>query len=241
MWDSILIFIAVHPFSACLFPIMSALMILIFTRNYLICRILASTLIIGSFILCFVLHVRWDSYSIHFQQVDFSSDSPKKILFIGDSITCEGTRPRGFITKLQSILPIVTEIICKNNATSIEVVSLLKRRKRILDPDLIIAQAGINNLMNGYSYQETLVAQEKLLVSIYNEFPNAKVLFVPLHPFLKNKQLISPVYSSEIESFKWAVTESFTQEYILEDGIHLNACGHTLLAKNLAKRITVSI
>ena len=69
-----------------------------------------------------VLHLRWDSYSIHFYKIDAENSEGNKILFIGDSITAEGNRPRGFITKLESLLQVETETICAKGATSVQII-----------------------------------------------------------------------------------------------------------------------
>ena len=109
------------------------------------------------------LHLRWDSFSIHFSNLFNDSLSDKiSVLFVGDSITCEGSRPRGFITKIQSILPIDHQVVCQKGATSIEVVGFLEEASLALDPAFIIVQSGINDLLNGVTRDQIFSSQATL-------------------------------------------------------------------------------
>ena len=77
--------------------------------------------IISAFIIATFLHLRWDSFSIHITPNEVESLQDTKILFLGDSITCEGARPRGFITKLESVSSIDAQVVCQKGATAEEV------------------------------------------------------------------------------------------------------------------------
>ncbi|MEC8043935.1 MAG: hypothetical protein VX130_05000, partial [Verrucomicrobiota bacterium] len=78
--------------------------------------------VLSSLIISIFLHLRWDSFRIHFLSNGVENLRERKILFIGDSITCEGSRPRGFITKLDSILALDAQIVCQKGATAQEII-----------------------------------------------------------------------------------------------------------------------
>ena len=245
MWDSFLIFLSKNPFTVSLLPLILSAIFLYFGRKSLKYKILSATLLIVGISIGSVLHFRWDSFSIHFWEIqDQRASLNEKILFVGDSITCEGSRPRGFITKLESFLQAETETICAKGATSVQIISLVESNTLNFRPDYIIAQSGINDLMSGVSEKETKIAQNKLLESIHSTFPSAIVLFIPIHPFFKEKNFFVPSNrpSSKIQLFSWWENpKKFAQDYLVKDGIHLNAQGHTLLGQNLAHQLTVNI
>ena len=92
--------------------------------------------------------------------------------------------------------------------------------------------------------KETKITQNKLLESIHSTFPTATVLFIPIHPFFKEKNFFIPsnLSSSKIQLYSWWENpKKFAQDYLVKDGIHLNAQGHTLLGQNLAHQLTVNI
>ena len=149
-----------------LLPLVLSAIFLYFGRKSLKYKILGATLLIVGIGIGSVLHFRWDSFAIHFSDIDSSNIKSQKILFIGDSITSEGTRPRGYITKLESILPIKSKIICSKGATSLEILRLLDSNSTTYIPDLVIAQSGINDLIEGLTEEETLDAQDNLLNKI---------------------------------------------------------------------------
>ena len=220
-----------------LLPLVLSAIFLYFGRKSLKYKILGATLLIVGTGIGSVLHFRWDSFAIHFSDIDSSNIKSQKILFIGDSITSEGTRPRGYITKLESILPIKSKIICSKGATSLEILRLLDSNSTTYIPDLVIAQSGINDLIEGLTEEETLDAQDNLLNKIRSKYANANVIFLPIHPFFKEEKFISPTLSSSENSFSncWKNATSFQQNYLMMDGIHLNARGHTFLADAIAK------
>jgi len=244
MWDSFLIFLSKNPFMVSLLPLVLSAIFLYFGRKSLQYKMLGAALLVLGIGIGSVLHFRWDSFSIHFSKIDTENFERNKILFIGDSITAEGTRPRGFITKLESLLQVETETICAKGATSVQIISLLESNTLNFRPDYIIAQSGINDLINGVSEKETKNAQNKLLESIRSTFPSAIVLFIPIHPFFKEKNFFIPSHRppSRIQLFSWWENpKKFAQDYLVKDGIHLNAQGHTLLGQNLAHQLTVNI
>ena len=244
MWDSFLIFSAKNPFAVSLLPVVLSAILLYLGRKSLNYQIPSTILLIVGIGIGSVLHFRWDSFSIHLCKVSTENFNKNKILFIGDSITAEGTRPRGFITKLESFLQAETETICAKGATSVQIISLVESNTLNFRPDYIIAQSGINDLMSGVSEKETKIAQNKLLESIHSTFPSAIVLFIPIHPFFKEKNFFIPSNrpSSKIQLYSWWENpKKFAQDYLVKDGIHLNAKGHTLLGQNLAHQLTVNI
>jgi lysophospholipase L1-like esterase len=82
------------------------------------------------------------------------------------------------------------------------------------------------------------------LESIRSTFPSAIVLFIPIHPFFKEKNFFIPSHrpSTKIQLYSWWENpKKFAQDYLVKDGIHLNAKGHTLLGQNLAHQLTENI
>ena len=106
------------------------------------------------------------------------------MLFLGDSITCEGARPRGFITKLESVLSIDAQVVCQKGATTEEIIQLFNSESIDPIPDMIVVQAGINDLLGGSTATQTIDAQEKLLSAISKRFPDSRVFFLPIHPII---------------------------------------------------------
>ena len=189
------------------------------------------------------LHIRWDSFTIHFLDQNLAHIRDKSVLFIGDSITCEGRRPRGFITKCEAVLPIKTAVICAKGASTEKIVDLLNYSEIEIHPDLIIAQSGINDLFNGDSLETSQISQEKLISKIKDRYPKAQLLFLPIHPIVKNGKLLQkigtafPSYSSSM----WDKDLNFIEKYLVSDGIHLNAKGNSLLAKRIIDHFSKSL
>ena len=190
--------------------------------------------------LLFLFHFRWDSYSIHFDMMGVSPSSTDKILFVGDSITNEGTRPRGFITKLRSIQGIDYEVLAERGATSQKISSMVDNYSPALAPQLIIAQSGINDLLDGRTEQETMESQVRLIDRIKNRYPNSPVWFLPIHPIQHNNKILEPPITSAQDSLEkwWKDPILFSKNHLLEDGVHLNARGHTQLARMIAEKLT---
>lgn len=186
------------------------------------------------------LHLRWDSFSIHFSGAPRTSNLGKlSVLFVGDSITCEGTRPRGFITKIQSFLPIKHQVVCQKGVTSIEIVSLLEQTSLEIDPVFIIAQSGINDLLNGDTQDQICSSQVILLEKLAAKFPLSKVIFLPIHPLkLANGSITEfPFLTPANFPAWWEYPPSFVQDSLLADGIHFSSHGHSLLAKVIVHKI----
>jgi lysophospholipase L1-like esterase len=186
------------------------------------------------------LHFRWDSFSIHFSKLPNHSFPGKlSVLFVGDSITCEGSRPRGFITKIRSVLPVEHQVVCQKGATSIEIVRLLENVSLPLDPAFIIAQSGINDLLNVGSEDEVFRSQEMLYEKLSTKFPRSKVYFLPTHPLKLGNGTISEFPSLAPANFPvwWENTKSFAQDSLVADGLHLSAHGHSDLAKAIVHKI----
>jgi len=239
MWDSFLIVLGLHPILATLLPLSLGCLLLLLKKRRLF-------LVFGYISLCLgillgaTLHLRWDSFSIHF--ADTSNNSfPKKlsVLFLGDSITCEGSRPRGFITKIRSALPIEHQVVCQKGATSIEILDLLELADIPLDPNVIIAQSGINDFLNGSTQDQVFRSQEKLSEKLATKFPLAKVYFLPIHPLKLANGTISEFPSLAPVNFPawWEDPSSFAQDSLVADGVHLSAHGHTDLAKAIVHKI----
>lgn len=189
-----------------------------------------------------VLHFRWDSFSIHLHQANTSEPIYKRILFLGDSITEQGTRPLGFITKIQSVLPIDSQIIAKPGATTDEIQILLESLSTSFKPDLVIAQSGINDYAEGQSLSEVAQNHVDLIAKISQHYPESSIWLLPIHPVhQKNKwlELNSSLSESTIDKW-WKDKIHFADNYLHEDGIHLSATGNTELAKVLTNKLTQS-
>jgi hypothetical protein len=239
MWDSTLIIIAKHPFISSLIPIISGLAFLVFKKDIIFRSSGLLTLIIGILVGGF-LHYRWDSFSIHFSDLHSSSKAKKiDILFVGDSITCEGARPRGFITKIRSFLPCNFQIICQKGATSSEIIKLLETSPLKIEPSVIVAQSGINDLLNGSKKDQIFKSQSLLFAKLSKMFPFAEIMFCPIHPLKIKDESISSLPAHPPSNFRpWKENSSgFVEHSLMNDGIHLNEIGHTSLAKALCKNI----
>jgi len=239
MWDSFLIVLGLHPILATLLPLSLGCLLLLLKKRRLF-------LVFGYISLCLgillgaTLHLRWDSFSIHF--ADTSNNLfPKKlsVLFLGDSITCEGSRPRGFITKIRSALPIEHQVVCQKGATSIEILDLLELADIPLDPNVIIAQSGINDFLNGSTQDQVFRSQEKLSEKLATKFPRSKVYFLPIHPLKLANGNISEFPHHTPVNFPawWKEPSSFAKDSLVTDGVHLSANGHSDLAKAIVHKI----
>lgn len=235
MWDTLLISAAKYPFWAVLSPIACSSLIGLICVNIVVRKFFYFSGIISAFIVATFLHLRWDSFSIHLIPNKGGSLKESKLLFLGDSITCEGARPRGFITKLESVLAIDPHIVCQKGATSEEIIKLFNSQSIDPIPDTVVVQAGINDLLGGSTATQTVEVQQKLLSAISNRFPNSRVFFLPIHPILyQDNELEIPL---DIKLF-WPQEFNFAEKFLTADGIHLNAKGHTLLAKAILNQIT---
>ena len=230
---------AIHPFSFTLLPILLGFGIA-WTGKARTLRIFATLLFLLGTTLLFLFHFRWDSYSIHFEMMGVSPSSNDKILFVGDSITHEGARPRGFISKLRSIQDIDCEVLAERGASSQKISSMIDNYSSALAPQLIIAQSGINDLLEGRTEQETMELQSWLINRIKIRYPNTPVWFLPIHPIHHNNKILEPRIASAQHSLEkwWGDPLIFTKDYLLKDGIHLNARGHTQLARMIAEKLT---
>ena len=235
MWDTLLISAAKYPFWAVLSPIACSSLIGLICVNIVMRKLFYFSGIISAFIIATFLHLRWDSFSIHLIPNKEGSLKESKLLFLGDSITCEGARPRGFITKLESVLAIDHHIVCQKGATAKEMLELFNLQSLDRIPDTVVVQAGINDLLGGSTADQIIDAQEKLLSAISKRFPDSRVFFLPIHPILyQDNRLEIPV---DIKSF-WPRESNFAENFLTADGVHLNAKGHTLLAANIIKLLT---
>ena len=239
MWDSFLILLGLHPILATLLPLSFGclLLLLIKRRLFLVFGYLSLSL---GILLGATLHFRWDSFSIHFSDTPNNSFPENlSVLFVGDSITCEGSRPRGFITKIRSVLPVEHQVVCQKGATSIEILDLLELADIPLDPNVIIAQSGINDFLNGSTQDQVFRSQEKLSEKLATKFPLAKVYFLPIHPLKLANGTISEFPHHIPANFPawWTDHSSFTQDSLVADGVHLSAHGHSDLAKAIVHKI----
>ena len=243
MWDSFLVFLGLHPILATLLPISLGFFLLLLKKRRL-SRVLGCVSLCLGIILGATLNFRWDSFSIHFNDTPNNSFPGKlSVLFVGDSITCEGSRPRGFITKIRSVLPIEHQVVCQKGATSIEILDLLELADIPLDPNVIIAQSGINDFLNGSTQDQVFRSQEKLSEKLATKFPLAKVYFLPIHPLKLANGTISEFPSLAPVNFPawWEDPSSFTHDCLVFDGVHLSADGHSHLALALLKEISTSL
>ena len=243
MWDSFLILLGLHPILATLLPI-SLGCSLLFPKKRRLLRFFGCVSLCLGISLGTTLHFRWDSFSIHFSKFPNHSFAYKhSVLFVGDSITCEGARPRGFITKIRSALPIEHQVVCQKGATSIEILRLLENASLPLDPAFIIAQSGINDLLNDSTQEQLFRSQEKLFEKLATKFPRSKIYFLPIHPLKLANGSISEFPSHVLANFPawWEDQSSFAQDSLMADGVHLSADGHSQLALALIKAISTPL
>ena len=233
MWDSFLILLGLHPILATLLPASLGCLLLLIKGKSLLPKVGYLCLFLG-ISMGVTLHLRWDSFSIHFSGTPKTSNLGElSILFVGDSITSEGTRPRGFITKIQSFLPIEHQVVCQKGATSIEIVDLIEQTSVKLDPVFIIAQSGINDFLNGCTHDKVCSSQAMLFEKLATKFPRSKVYFLPIHPLKLPNRSVSEFPSLTPANFPawWEDPTSFAEDSLLADGVHLSANGHSYLAK----------
>ena len=239
MWDSFLVFLANNPFMVSLLPlVLSAL--LYFGRKSLKYKILSATFLFVGIVIGSVLHFRWDSFSVHFWEIqDHRVSHNDKILFVGDSITCEGSRPRGFITKIQAVLHLDVRTLCHKGAASATIIDLIDFYKEQFNPTVIFAQSGINDLLNGRTNKQISESQQHLFNKLSNKFPNSRVVFLPIHPLKIEKNIIATITTHPPTNFQpwWENTGTFVRDFLLDDGVHLSAKGHSLLAKAITNKI----
>ena len=223
-----------------LLPLVLSAIFLYFGRKSLQYKMLGANLLIIGFGIGSILHFRWDSFSIHFWEIqDQRAFHNNKILFVGDSITCEGSRPRGFITKIQALLPLDVRTLCHKGATTAEIGDLVDLYKVDFNPAMIFAQSGINDLLKGKTHKQISESQQYLFSKISNKFPNSRVVFLPVHPLKIENRIIATISAHLPANFKpwWEDTGSFARDFLLDDGVHLSAKGHSLLAKAITNNI----
>ena len=243
MWDSFLILLGLHPILSTLLPISLGCMFLLLKKRRLL-RVFGCVSLCLGISLGATLHLRWDSFSIHFSKLPNDSFPEKlSVLFVGDSITNEGSRPRGFITKIRSVLPIEHQVVCQKGATSLEIVDLVEQTAFRLDPTFIFAQSGINDLLNGSTQDQVFRSQEKLSEKLATKFPRSKVYFLPIHPLKLANGSISEFPRHTPANFPawWEEPSSFAKDSLVADGVHLSADGHSHLALALLKEISTSL
>jgi len=228
---------------ATLFPISLGCLLLLLKKRRLL-RVFGCVSLCLAISLGATLHFRWDSFSIHF------SDLPKdpfpdklSVLFVGDSITCEGSRPRGFITKIRSVLPIEYQVVCQKGATSLEIVDMVEQAMLRFDSSFIFAQSGINDLLNGGKQDEVSRSQVMLFERLSSKFPRSKVYFLPIHPLKLMNGTISEFPPHPPANFPawWKDPWSFAKDSLVADGVHLSADGHSQLAIALIKQISTTL
>jgi len=239
MWDSFLVLLGLHPILATLLPICLGYSLL-FPKKRRLLRVFGCVSLFFGILLGATLHFRWDSFSIHFSDLPNNSFPEKlSVLFVGDSITCEGARPRGFITKIRSVLPLEHQVVCQKGATSIEILDLVEQTASRFDPAFIIAQSGINDFLNGSTQDQVFRSQEKLSEKLATKFPRSKVYFLPIHPLKLANGNISEFPHHTPVNFPawWKEPSSFAKDSLVTDGVHLSANGHSDLAKAIVHKI----
>ena len=223
-----------------LLPVVLSAIFLYFGRKSLKYQISGFILLVIGVGIGSVLHFRWDSFSIHFWKIqDQRGSHNDKILFVGDSITCEGSRPRGFITKIQALLPVDVRTLCHEGATSSEIGNLVDLYKSDFNPVMIFAQSGINDLLKGKTHKQISESQHYLFSKLINKFPNSRVVFLPVHPLKIENRIVATTSAHPPTDFKpwWEDTGSFARDFLLDDGVHLSGKGHSLLAKAITNNI----
>lgn len=239
MWNPILIHLASHPFLYSILPPLLGLTFL-FCSKTIQAKRTCLLFIFSGCIIALILHLRWDSFSIHLSGVYLPEELPKKILFIGDSITHEGNRPRGYITKLSAYADLDYEVLAKPGATTQEIMAIVDSYDAQIIPEMIIVQAGINDLMEGISPTVTSSNLDHLARKLNQKYVLSSILFLPIHPLDPNRKLKeSQITSSGNHLSPWWSDESeFSKSFLVKDGIHLNARGNTKLASAILERFS---
>ena len=78
-----------------------------------------------------------------------------------------------------------------------------------------------------------------LFEKLATKFPRSKVYFLPIHPLKSSNGTINefpPLAPANLPVW-WKDSSSFVQNFLVADGVHLNARGHTHLATAILKQI----
>ena len=187
------------------------------------------------------LHLRWDSYSkFELQRLASEKILPKSIHFIGDSHTALSLLPMGFIFKLRSVLPdtkitqesysgyTISEIFEAINKT-------IPNRKH---SNITVIFAGTNDSVQNITVSESIHGMKEILNM---EAQRSTQLFVitphsvDTPEFKENCSSLSRSLKSISKSHNCKIIDWYKDSYgkkvHLNDKIHLNATGHTALAK----------
>ena len=188
-----------------------------------------------------VLHLRWDSYS-KFEILGMTSERipPKSIHFIGDSHTAHGTLPMGFLSKLRSVLP-NTKITQESYSgyTISEIFETINKTKSSRKNSCItVIFAGTNDSVQNIPSAKSVNGMKKIL-NMESKRSSELFVIIPhsvnIPKFKKNCSMLTHALRSLSSSHNFKIIDwyknSCGKEVRSNDKIHLNATGHTALAK----------
>ena len=93
------------------------------------------------------------------------------------------------MTKFEAVIPIKTEVVCAKGALTNIIAKNVKTSRINYQPDIIIFQSGINDLVNGHHREKIRKEQLKLETEIQEKFPESIAYFLPIHPLNLNQKL----------------------------------------------------
>jgi len=238
MWDQVITFIGMRPHLITCTPFALALGIRLGQPRKFVCRLITISGILASLLVAIFLHIRWDSFSIHWKSLPTLKTKDGMLLFVGDSITKEGMRPKGFITKIRAHTGVDAQILALPGGSMQEILHMLAQTPKEAPPITIILQAGINDQFGGIPFEKTKKNWIKLQARLRKRHPGSLLVTVPVHPVrVPASSLASEAsYPAKLPSSLspwWENDETFLREDLVADGIHLNSKGHTALAAAL--------
>ena len=238
MWDQVIIFVGMRPHLITCTPIALALVIRLARPRKSVCRLITISGILASLLVAIFLHLRWDSFAIHWKSLPTLEPRNGKLLFVGDSITKEGTRPKGFITKIRAHTGFDAQILALPGGSTQEILHMLAKTPKEEAPITIILQAGVNDRLERTPFKETMENWSQLQTRLRERHPDSLLVTLPVHPVrvpassLPSEASHPAKLPSSLSPW-WENDETFLREDLVADGIHLNSKGHTALATAL--------
>lgn len=194
-----------------------------------------------------ILHLRWDSYSIfEIHKIISEKIPPKSIHFIGDSHTAHGILPMGFLSKIKSVMP-NTKISQESYSgyTISKIFEALDKKKfNAKNSEVTVIFAGTNDSVQGIPKTDSIEGMKKILSLESKRSAEIFVIIPHSVDVPKIKQNCSSLSQalralSSFHNFKlidW-YKNSYNKGFCSNDRIHLNATGHSALAKLFLKTI----
>ena len=188
-----------------------------------------------------ILHLRWDSYS-KFEILRMVSERipPKSIHFIGDSHTAHSLLPMGFVFKIRSVLPNTKITQESYSGYTISEISdtINKTKAKRKHSSITVIFPGTNDSLQNIAISKSIQGMKEILNM---ESQRSTQLFVitphsvDMPEFEENCSSLSRSLKSISKSHNCKIIDWYENsdgiDIHLNDKIHLNATGHTALAK----------